>query len=70
MEVVLSNLAHKIHRGDESMIAAEYTFGKTKVLIDTSYVCKTQEEREKVEREFTLAAWSIIDELVEKGEAV
>lgn len=52
------------------MIAAEYTFGKTKVLIDTSYVCKTQEEREKVEREFTLAAWSIIDELVEKGEAV
>ncbi|WP_054954989.1 hypothetical protein [Paenibacillus dakarensis] len=69
MEVVRSNLAHKIHRGD-SMIAAEYKFGNTKVLIDTSYVCKTKEEREKVDREIAMAAWSIIDEMVAKGEAV
>jgi hypothetical protein len=69
MEVVRSNLAHKINRGD-SMIAAEYKFGNTKVLIDTTYVCKTDEEREQVDRDFALAGWSIIDELIERGEAV
>lgn len=69
MKVVRSNLAHKIHRGD-SMIAAEYKFGNTKVLIDTSYVCKTDEEREQVDRDFALAGWSIIDEIIERGEAV
>lgn len=70
MKVVRSNLAHKIHRGDESMIAAEYKFGNTKVLIDTSYVCKTDEEREQVDRDIAMAGWAIIDEMIERGEAV
>lgn len=69
MEVVRSNLAHKINRGD-SMIAAEYKFGKTRVLIDTSYVVKTPEEREQVERDIAMAVWAIVDEMVERGEAV
>ena len=52
------------------MIAAEYKFGNTKVLIDTSYVCKTDEEREKVDRDIAMACWAIIDEMIERGEAV
>lgn len=70
MEVVHSNLAHKINRGDDSMIVKEMHVGKTRVLIDNSNLCKTTEEREKVDREIALAAWSIIDELLERGEAV
>lgn len=70
MKVVRSNLAHKIHRGDESMIAAEYQFGKTKVLIDISQVVQTPEEREQVDRDFAMAGWAIIDEIIERGEAV
>lgn len=70
MEVVRSNLAHKIHRGDESMIAAEYKFGNTKVLIDISNVPKTQEEREQVDRDIAMAVWAIVDEIIERGEAV
>jgi len=70
MKVVHSNLAHKIHRGDDSMIVKEMYVGKTKVLIDNSFICKTPEEREKVDREIAMAAWAIIDELIERGEAV
>ena len=70
MEVVHSNLAHKIHRGDESMVVAEYQIGKTKVKINTAYVCKTPEEREKIDREIALACWAIVDELVARGEAI
>lgn len=70
MEVVPSNLAHKIHRGDKSMIAAEYTFGKARVKINTENICKTEEEREQVDREIALACWSIVESLVDKGEAV
>ncbi|MCM3130983.1 MULTISPECIES: hypothetical protein [unclassified Paenibacillus] len=70
MEVVRSNLAHKITRGDEQMIEAEYTFGKSKVLIDTSFLCKTKEEREQVDRQITMVGWSIVDELIKEGEAV
>ncbi|MNO54450.1 hypothetical protein D3C76_449240 [compost metagenome] len=70
MEVVHSNLAHKLHRGDNSMVVQEYEFGKTKVKMNNAYVCKTPEQREQADREVALAAWAIIDELIERGEAV
>lgn len=69
MKVVRSNLAHKINRGD-SMIAAEYTVGNARVKINTENICKTDEEREQVDREVALAAWAIVESLVAKGEAV
>ncbi|WP_339283737.1 hypothetical protein [Paenibacillus sp. FSL R5-0486] len=69
MKVVPSNLAHKINRGD-SMIEAEYMIGKSRVKINTENICKTDEEREQVDREIALACWSIVESLVAKGEAV
>lgn len=70
MEVVRSNLAHKMYRGDDSMVVAEYKYGNTRVKINNAYVCKTPEEREEIDREIAMVAWSIIDELVARGEAV
>ncbi|MNT11400.1 hypothetical protein D3C72_1462770 [compost metagenome] len=70
MEVVHSNLAHKLHRGDESMVVAEYQLGKTKIKINNAYVCKTQDERAQVDHEIAMVGWSIIDELIERGEEV
>lgn len=70
MKVVHTNLAHKIHRGDGEMIVAEYQVGKSRVSIDTSYVCTTPEQREVVDRNIALAVWDIIEEIMERGEAV
>lgn len=70
MEVVHSNLAHKLHRGDNSMVVQEYVFGKSKVKMNNAYVSKTPEQREQTDREIALAAWAIIDELLERGEVV
>jgi len=70
MEVVHSNLAHKLHRGENSMVVQEYVFGKSKVKMNNAYVSKTPEQREQTDREIALAAWAIIDELLERGEAV
>lgn len=67
-EVVHTNLAHKLHRGDDSMVVAEYEVGKSKVKINTAFV--DLEEREQVDHEVAMAAWSIIDELVAVGEEV
>lgn len=58
------------HTDQEGNIAAVYKFGKTIVKIDTSYVVKDEEERERVERGIALAAWAIVDELIERGEDV
>ncbi len=69
MKVVHTNLAHKLHRGDDSMVVAELQVGKSKVKINNAYVCKPS-EREEIDRNIIMAAWPIIDELLEKGEAV
>jgi len=68
MEVVQSNLAHKLHRGDDSMY--EYWYGNTLVKINNAYVYKTQEEIDQAERDLAIVAWAIIDELIERGEEV
>ncbi len=52
------------------MVVQEYEFGKTKVKMNNAYVCRTPTEREQADREIALAAWAIIDELLERGEAV
>lgn len=70
MEVVHSSLAHKINRGDNSMIVQEGYVGKARVTINNEGICKTAEEREIADRDIALAAWAIIDELLERGEAV
>jgi len=69
MEVVHTNLAHKLNRGD-GMVVQEYKFGNSKVKMNDAYVCKTKEQRDIADREVALAAWAIINELAERGEAV
>lgn len=70
MEVVRSSLAHKIHRGDDSMVVKEIKVGKTIVKLNNAHVCKSPIEREEIDRNVVMAAWSIIDEIIERGEAV
>ncbi|MDU0329201.1 hypothetical protein RW092_03160 [Paenibacillus sp. 3LSP] len=52
------------------MVVQEYVFGKSKVKMNNAYVSKTPEQQEQTDREIALAAWAIIDELLERGEAV
>lgn len=70
MKVVQSNLAHKLHRGDDSMVVEELQVGRTRVKINNAYVAQTPEEREEVDRNVAMAVWAIIDEIIERGEAV
>ncbi|MGG4344945.1 hypothetical protein [Paenibacillus lautus] len=56
--------------GKEDTIAVVYKFGNTIVKINTTYVCKTPEEREKVDRDIAMAGWAIINEIIARGEDV
>lgn len=69
MSVVQSALRHTHMPRGESMV--EYQIGRSRVMIDTSYIdSRTPEKYEEDNEKVVVAAWAIIDELLERGEAI
>ena len=71
-KVVPLNVPHRIQRGDAPVSTIQtYSYPNgTVVHICDDFVAKTDEEREQVDAQIAAAGWSIIDELIEMGEAV
>lgn len=70
-KVVPLPIPHRIHRGDPVSTIQTYTFPSGAIVnICDDFVVKTEEEREEVDRDIAAAAWAIIEELEEMGEAV
>lgn len=63
--VVRQRPLHTHNRGD----GMRYVMSNG-VVINTQYAAKTEEEKEEVEKALSKAVWAIIDELIERGEAV
>jgi hypothetical protein len=64
-EVVRKSIQHMLPRGGHMQRTAS-----NGVILDFSYAAQTEAEREQVLREIEEAAWGIVDELMERGEAV
>jgi len=65
MRAVQSKVQHRLPRGGHMQRTAS-----NGVVLDYTYAAQTEPEREQVLREIEEAAWGIVDELMERGEAV